>query len=210
MNRTTRIVAAVLVLAAAALGWLFSTRSGGLVQERLGLLDPARIVIVRTPGGLLQVSTVEKAEEFGWKTSWQCPLVDCSGLTPPTISRIKVKASYVYVVPLAAEWKLEWKADHYELRVPPLQLQEPVGFSTQDLQIRSETSWASPSVTANREELLKHLGPELVSRGRQIEYMQAQRAAAAKTVEEFARKWMREQGLKADKPLKVEFGAPAL
>jgi hypothetical protein len=210
MRRGPTIVAVVVLLVAAAFGWLFLTKSGGLVQERLGLLDPARIVIVRTPGGLLQVSTVEKAEEFGWRTSWQCPLVDCSGLVPPTVSRIKVKASYVYVVPLAAEWKLEWKAGHYELRVPPLQLQEPVGFSTQDMQIQTETSWASPSVTGNRENLLRNLGPELASRGRQIEYLQAQRAAAAKTVEEFARKWMREQGLSNDKPLKVQFAPPGL
>jgi hypothetical protein len=208
--RRSRALAFTLLLAVAAAGWLFFTRSGVLVQERLGLLDPARIVIVRTPGGLLQVSTVEKAEEFGWKTSWDCPLVDCSRVVPPTVSHVRVKASYVYVVPLAAEWKLEPKGDHYELRVPPLQLQEPVGFSTQDLQIRTQTTWASPSVTGNREQLLRHLGPELAARGRQVEYLQAQRDAAAKTVEEFARKWMREQGVRADKPVKVQFGAPAL
>ncbi len=211
VRSTPRIVAACAVVFVVGLAaWLFFTRPGGLVQERLGLLDPARIVIVRTPGGLLQVSTVEKAEDFGWKTSWSCPLVDCAGLVPPTISRIRVKASYVYVVPLAAEWKLEPKPDHYELRVPPLQLQEPVGFSTQDLQIQTQASWASPSASGNREQLLRNLGPELASRGRQIEYLQAQRAAAAKTVEEFARKWMREQGLKADKPLRVVFGPPGV
>lgn len=204
-----RSAVVLLALLAAAGAWLFLTRSGGVLQERLGLLDPARIVIVRTPGGLLQVSTVEKVEEFGWKTSWQCPLLDCSGLMPQTVSRIKVRASYVYVVPLAAEWKLEWKGDRYELRVPPLQLQEPVGFATQDLQVQTEASWASPSVAGNRENLLRNLGPELASRGRQLEYLQAQRAAAARTVEEFARKWMREQGLKDDKPLRVQFGAPA-
>lgn len=192
------------------LGWLLFTSSGRLAQERLGILDPDRIVVVRTPGGLLQVSSIEKAEEFGWKTAWQCPLVDCAGFVPPTVSRIRVKATYVYVVPLAAQWKLEPRGDHYELRVPPLQLQEPVGFSTHDLQIQTTTTWASPPVDGNREQLLRNLGPELASRGRQLEYLRAQREAAAKTVEEFARKWMREQGLKADKPLKVQFEAPAL
>ncbi|HEX7892195.1 MAG TPA: hypothetical protein VF522_22790 [Ramlibacter sp.] len=193
------------VFAAAAAAWW--TR--GPREEALAVLDPARIVLLRTPGGFLEVGALEKVEEFGWSSRYTCPLVDCPALLGPTISRIRVRAHYVYRVPLAAEWQLVREGDHYLLTVPEPQLQAPVAFHTADMQIQTtESSWLSPPAAPNREAVIRHLGPELAQRGADPAYLQAQRGNAEKTVQEFARKWMLEQGRQAALPLRVRFQGP--
>lgn len=197
-----RWLAFAIVLAVAAALWLFRSPR----QEAVALLDPASIILVRTPGGFLEVGTLEKVEEFGWSSRYTCPLVDCPALLTPTISRIRVRAHYVYRVPLAAEWKLTRQGDHYELTVPEPQLQVPVGFQTADMQIQTtESSWLSPPAAPNREAVIRHLGPELAKRGTDAAYLNAQRPNAEKTVQEFARKWMLEQGNRAALPVRVTF-----
>jgi hypothetical protein len=169
-------------------------------------LDPAKVILLRTPGGLLEAAALEKVEEFGWSSRYTCPLVDCPSLLTPTISRIRVRAHYVYRVPLAAQWTLSLRGDHYALVVPQPQLQVPVAFHTQDMQVQTtESGWLSPPVAPNREAVVRHLGPELARRGAEAAYVEAQRAAAEKTVQEFARKWMVQQGTKTDLPIRVEF-----
>lgn len=197
------LVAALVLLAAA-----WSLR-GTIREEAVALLDPARVILLRTPGGFLEVGAMQKAEEFGWSSRYTCPIVDCSALLTPTISRVRVRAHYVYRVPLQAEWKLQLKDGHYELAVPPPQLQEPVAFHTSDMEIQTtEKGWLSPPAAPNREAVVRHLGPELARRGNEPAYLQAQRANAEKTVQEFARRWMIEQGRKTDLPVKVTFSGP--
>jgi hypothetical protein len=200
------LVVGVLVLIAAA--WFARTPR----EQSVAALDPARIVLLRTPGGFLEVGALEKVEEFGWSSRYTCPFVDCPDLLGPTISRIRVRARFVYRIPLAAEWKLVPRGDHYELAVPEPQLQVPVAFHTQDMQIQTtEKSWLSPPAAPNREAVVRHLGPELARRGAEPAYLRAQQANAEKTVAEFAQKWMLEQGAKPALPVKVKFrgGYPA-
>ncbi|MDB5858665.1 MAG: hypothetical protein JWQ76_2354 [Ramlibacter sp.] len=199
------IAAAALLSLLAALWFTHGSKSGPVV-----ILDPARIILLRTAGGFLEVGAMEKVEEFGWSSRYTCPLVDCPDLLTPTISRIRVRAHYVYRLPLADEWKLELAGDHYKLTVPQPQLQAPVGFHTNDFEIQTVTSgWFSPPAAANREAVIRHLGPELAQRGSQLPYLEAQRPNAEKTVQEFARKWMIEQGKKASLPIRVAFSAPS-
>lgn len=197
------LVAAVVAMAAAA-WWTRGPR-----EEALAVLDPARIVLLRTPGGFLEVGALEKAEEFGWSSRYTCPLVDCPQLLGPTISRIRVRAHFVYRIPLADEWKLVREGDHYLLTVPEPQLQVPVAFHTGDMQIQTtEKSWLSPAEAPNREAVIRHLGPELARRGADPAYLQAQRPNAEKTVQDFARKWMLEQNRQAALPIRVRFQGP--
>jgi hypothetical protein len=197
---------AVGLLALAALAWV----ARGPRSEAVAVLDPARIIVLRTPGGFLEVAALEKVEEFGWSSRYTCPVVDCPSLLAPTIARVRVRAHFAYRVPLAAEWKLTLHGDHYELAVPEPELQVPVAFHTDDMQVQTtETGWLSPPAGPNREAVVQHLGPELARRGSDAAYLQAQRPAAEKTIQEFARKWMLEQGSKATLPIRVVFRAPA-
>ncbi len=194
------LAAGLLVLLAAA--WFARAPR----EQAVAVLDPARIVLLRTPGGFLEVGALEKVEEFGWSSRYTCPIVDCPDLLGPTISRIRVRARFVYRIPLAAEWKLVPRGDHYELAVPEPQLQVPVAFHTQDMQIQTtEKSWLSPPAAPNREAVVRHLGPELARRGAESAYLRAQQPNAERTVAEFAQKWMLEQGAKPTLPVKVKF-----
>jgi hypothetical protein len=204
MNKIAFATAAVL-LGVAAVAWhQFGKRPAG---ERVEMLDPARVEMIRTPGGLLEVSAMEKVEEIGWRTSWACPLVDCSGL-PQTVSKIRVKAQYAYQIPLAAEWRLQLEGDRYKLTVPPLQLRRPVAFDTLGMQIETQAGVFSPAAAPNRENAIRHIGPELAQRGATAAYTDAQQATAEKTVREFAQKWMMEQGKKPARPITVVFTGP--
>ena len=207
MKHRTSLTLAAVVLAAVLGAWYqwggFATRG-----EAVDTLDPARVEFIRTPGGFLQVGEMRKVEEFGWQTTWACPFVDCSKL-PKTISKVRVKAQYVYRIPLAEQWRLEPEGDRYKLTVPPLQLQRPVAFDTGSMEIlTTEQSVFSPGAAPNRENAVRHLGPELAQRGASLAYMDAQRQNAERTVVEFARKWMLEQGKKDDRPILVVFDGP--
>lgn len=197
------------IVAVAVLGlWQQLGKIGTTAEQKVEILDPARVELIRTPGGFLQVSEMRKVEEFAWQTAWECPFVDCKKL-PKTVSTIRVGAHYVYRIPLAAEWRLQPEGDHYKLTVPPLQLQRPVAFDTTKMEIfTTEKSILSPAAAPNRENAVRHLGPELEQRGFSLAYADAQHGSAEQTVREFARTWMVEQGKKADRPIEVVFTGP--
>lgn len=201
-TRMAWAAAAVLLLLVLVSGW----RSWGTREEATALLDPARVRIVRTPGGMLEVATLQKVEEFGWQVSHTCPLVDCGELLGKTTSEIKVTAHYTYRIPLEAQWTLRFDKDHYELVVPPPQPKVPVAFDTAGMQIRTEKGgWLSPSAGPNREAVVRHLGSELSRRADRDDYRRLAQQAAAATVAEFARKWMGEQFGPTPHPVRVSF-----
>ncbi len=202
-------IAIVTLVAAALIGiWNQLGKIGSTSETRVEILDPAKIQLIRTPGGFLQVTEMRRAEKFAWQTGWECPFLDCSKL-PKTISKIRVKAHYVYRIPLAAQWRLEPAGQHYNLTVPPLQLQTPVAFDTTTIDIvTTESSILSPAVAPNRDRVLRHLGPELAQRGTGPAYMNAQQREAEQTVRDFAQKWMLEQGRKIERPIHIKFDGP--
>jgi hypothetical protein len=174
-------------------------------QERVVIADPARIVVIRTPGGMLEVATITREEEFGWSTRYQCPLIDCPAILRKTVSKVRVPVHYVYRVPLAETWSLVPRGDHFELTVPGLEPQSPVAFETAKLQVETSRGWFTPPAHGNEQALVRELGSELGRRSGQERYLTIAQPHASKTVEEFARKWMAEQKLPTDKPIRVRF-----
>jgi len=204
-RQTVGVLAAVVVGIAVAVSGSWQGRKEQAVQ----VLDPARIVLLRTPGGFLEVGSLEKAEEFGWSSSWDCgPVADCGKLFGTTVSRLRVRARYTYRIPLADEWRLVRDGAQWRLQVPEVQLATPVPFHTNDIEISTNAGWLSPPVGPNRELLLRNIGPELARRGVDPAYLQAQRPLAQKTVAEFARRWMLEQRKGSDLPIQVTFSGP--
>jgi hypothetical protein len=203
-SRRAWLAAVVLLGSIAAIGW----RSWGTREEAVTALDPARLRIVRTPGGMLEVATLQKVEEFGWQVAHTCPLIDCGELLGRTTSEIKVTAHYTYRIPLEPQWTLRFDRDHYELVVPPLEAKAPVAFDTSGLQIRTEKGgWLSPAAGPNREAVVRHLGGELATRAQRQDYKRLAEQSAAATVAEFAGKWMGEQMDPAQHPIRVSFKA---
>ena len=207
MTPHRRILWALALICGAIVLW-FAARWAWQRDTSMTMLDPAQIILIRTPGGMLEVGKLIRTEEFGWSSRYNCPIIDCPDLFKPTISRVRVRAHYVYRIPLAAQWKLEPRGTHYALAVPEMEPQRPVSFETSTMEIATERQgWFSPPSAPNREAVVRHMGPELDRRSAQPQYLQATREQAAQTVQEFARKWMREQGLGKDLPIRVTIGS---
>lgn len=195
------VIAATVYLLAAGGPW-FSKK-----QQKDERIDPAQVIVIRTPGGLLEVSTLVKNEEFGWSTKHTCPLLDCGSLLKATITEIRVPVHYTYRVPLAESWTLRLNGASYELTVPNEQPAVPAAIDLTKVEMRTSKGWLSPDAKENRETLLRQLGPELARRSKQPPYIDAQREQARRTVAEFAQKWMVQQGLNpiASDAIKVRF-----
>lgn len=191
-----RIKPLLALAVAAVLGVLaYQALRPGIQQEQVKLLDPAQVIVVRTPGGLLEVATLSRIEEFGWQTTYTCPLLDCGKLLGATVTRLRVPVHYTYRVALAPTWELRREGQDYVLRVPSLLPALPPAMETARLELETKGGWTSPGRELNVQSTLRQLGPELERRANQPHYLAAQEPQAAKTVAEFARKWMREQGM---------------
>ena len=198
-------IAALLLVVAGALFWMLRGTTTHEIQ--IHELAKDEIILVRTPGGMLEVSTLIKNEDFGWSTEHSCPPVDCSFLGK-TVSQLRIPAHYTYRVPLAAHWTLRFKGSYYELKVPAVEPKLPVALDLAKIERRTDKGLLAPNTTEHRESMLKHLGPEVDRRAGQQLNIEAQREAARTTVGEFARKWMLEQGVdlkRKDLPIKVFF-----
>lgn len=156
------------------------------------ILDPNKVIILRTPGGMLELATIIVNEEYAWKTEWECPFIDCSFLGQ-TVSTIRIPAHYTYRIPLADEWRLEPENNHYVLTVPYYQPKLPVAVDLSKIQVWTTRGWLAPSSKVNQDALLKKLGPWLEKKANQERYIKMQENEAKKTIIEFATKWMQRQ-----------------
>ena len=119
MKHLKLLLAAAAAIAAGLLAW--QALAPGTRQERVALLDPAQVIVLRTPGGLLEAATLSRIEEFGWQTTYTCPLIDCGKLLGATVTRLRVPVHYTYRVALAAAWELRPEGNGYALQVPAAQ-----------------------------------------------------------------------------------------
>lgn len=199
------MLAVVLLLAGATFAWLGPLRMPfGRSQQAVPALDPTQVLVLRTPGGHLEVSTLVKVEEFGWRSSYTCPWRDCDWLGH-RLGTIRAPVHYTYRIPLAETWTLRPDGNGYVLSVPAPQPLLPPAVDLAKAEFRSEKGGLlAPDGAANQALLMRHLGPELERRAGRSEYLRAQAPMAERTVREFAQKWMREQLGASATPLRVE------
>ena len=196
---------AVVVLSGIAVLAVSRLHVTGSQREQVALLDPAQVIVLRTPGGMLEVATLSRIEEFGWQTTYSCPLIDCGRLLGATVTRLRVPVNYTYRIPLAETWQLRPEGNDYVLEVPAVQPATPPAIDTANLQMETRGAWSSPGQDLNVQSTLHQLGPELERRATLPPYLQMQEPHAAKTVAEFAQKWMREQGKTTTAKVRVVF-----
>jgi hypothetical protein len=161
--------------------------------EKVSRLSKDDLVILRTPGGMLEVSSLIKNEDFAWSTSHTCWVIRCDKFLRPTVSDVRLPVHYTYRIPLSEKWTLAAKGRYYLLSVPQEQAKLPAAMDFSKMEIKTDKGWFSPSITDNREALLRHLGKDLDRRAVQPAYINAQREQARKTVSDFAQKWMAQQ-----------------
>ncbi len=188
-RRIIGLVGLVLLIGALGAGYWY----GVYKTEKTWIPIVNAYKVVRTPGGMLEVATLQKTEALAWQTSWVCPLNICASL-PKQHTQISALVHYTYRIPLAEYWVLEKTNDaplRYRLKVPKPEPLLPVAVDLPSIRILNNGKVFAPS-GPTQQQMQTDMQPQLETKAKSDEYISLQNAAAVKTVQEFARIWMRD------------------
>ena len=188
------MVTARVVLAAAGIFFISLTANVFLVYKyfshdakpeiRTVTVDEA--VVMRTKGGLLEVSTINATELFESAqdhTILGIPLAK-------TIARIRVPAVYRYHIELAPEWKIVHRDDSFFVVTPPVKPSLPVAIDTARLESESLGAWSVFTGSSLLVPMQRSITQALATKSTTPKYIELQREIARKTVAEFVEKWL--------------------
>ncbi|MES1190908.1 MAG: hypothetical protein ABUS47_07505 [Steroidobacter sp.] len=143
-------------------------------------------VVMRTNGGLLEVSTITAPEQFESTkdhTIFGIPV-------GTTITHIRVPATYRYHIELAPEWKILLRDKTFVVVAPSVKPSLPVAIDTAKLEAQSFGVW---SVFTGHEQialLQRSITQALADKANSGKYIDMQRESARATVKEFVKKWL--------------------
>jgi len=196
--RTAAVLAAVVVALA-----------GGLAYDRFfarwSVLDTSVTasglpVVMRTPGGLLEIATVTVHERFkrtDTKEFWGIPL-------GTTVSIIQVPVVYRYHIEMAREWPIHVSGNTAIVRTGEVKPSLPVAIDTSRMEKYTQSGWARFNKDENLALLERSITPELQTRSQLPAIRQLAIDAGRHTVREFVTTWLlKEQGWKRDADHKV-------
>ena len=169
-----------------ALGYAFAPTSNTTAGS--GALDDA--IIMRTEGGLLEVSTVTRTETFDSNTVHTVLGVPVAN----TIASIRVPATYRFHIQLAQEWRLLVRDKTFVAVAPPIKPSLPVAIDTGKLEAYSGGFWSQFTGNTAVSQLQRSITGTLNAKARQSQLIEFQRPHARKTVAEFIKKWVLTQG----------------
>ena len=190
-NRTLALSMIALCIGAAL--WFVYTKysnlrpwavTGSEVHSELG----SEILVMRTPGGFLEVSTINANEQFDKKFVYSV-----FGMrVGETVPHIRVPAVYRYHIELAPEWKIVRTDEVFTVVTPRVKPSLPVAVDLAKMEKDVGGSWAL--VPFNEAEdldaLQREITRKLAEKAASPVYLQLQREAARKTVTEFVKKWL--------------------
>jgi hypothetical protein len=146
-------------------------------------------VVMRTPGGLLEVSTIASEERFDSSTTHTILGVPVG----KTVAQIRVPAVYRYHIPLASEWTFRLAGNALVVIAPRIQASLPVAINTAKLESFASGIWSPltgpEAIQALQQSITAHLATKAISPS----LLSLQRESARKTVTEFIHKWVIEQ-----------------
>jgi hypothetical protein len=146
-----------------------------------------KVEVVRTEGGLLQVSTIHSPEYFMATKPHSLLGYDLG----PTTTHIRVPATYHYHIELAREWRVRVRPDRTVIVVAPsIKPTLPVAIDTARLERHAEGRWSMLTGTSELEALQKTITQQLAGKASTASYIKYQRESARSTVSEFVRKWL--------------------
>ncbi len=148
------------------------------------------MVVMRTPGGLLEVSTITNEERFDSAPQTHTVLGVPVG---KTVAHISVPAVYRYHIPLAKDWTFRVTGDALVVVAPQIQPSLPVAIDTGKLQSYSSGVWSPFTGQAVVDALQRSITASLGVKAASPAFMQLQRESARQTVGEFVQKWVVQQ-----------------
>lgn len=143
-------------------------------------------IVMRTKGGLLEVSTIKSPERF--EASQDHTILGI--FVGKTITRIRVPAVFRYHIELAPEWRILLRDKTFIVVAPPVKPTLPVAIDTALLEKESSGVWSMFTGSALLEQLQQSITLALAKKAASPTYVQLQREAARKTVAEFVKKWL--------------------
>lgn len=146
-------------------------------------------VVMRTPGGLLEVSTIATDERFDSNTTHTVLGVPVG----KTVAQVRVPAVYRYHIPLAKEWTFRMAGNAMVVIAPRILSSLPVAIDTGKLESYSSGIWSPLTGPEAIEALHKSITAHLATKAVSPQLVLLQRESARKTVTEFIHKWVIEQ-----------------
>lgn len=182
-------ILSVLVAASLALNTFLAYRvwfAPGAVQTSHSTQD---MVVMRTPGGLLEVSTVTAEERFESTTQHTVLGVPVG----KTVALIRVPAVYRYHIPLAQDWSFRIAGSTLVVVAPAVRPSLPVAIDTGKLQSFSSGLWSPLTGAEAVAALQSPITLQLAKKAATPQLLLLQREAARQTVGEFVQKWVVDQ-----------------
>lgn len=185
--RRARWLAVLLVASVGVNGLLAWRFADERRQHALQLASIDEVAVLRTEGGLLQVSTIRSPESFQATQPHDLLGIDLGA----TVSRIRVPATFHYHVPLQREWPVTVRRDGTVIVIAPtVQPTLPVAIDTARLEKYAEGTWSFFTGAAELDALQRTITQTLAMKAASPSYLAFQREAARETVSEFVRQWL--------------------
>lgn len=149
---------------------------------------PEEIVVMRTPGGLLEVSTVRARESIETRFTYELLGIPVGNTAP----RIRVPVVYRYHIELAPEWRVLRHQTSFTVVTPPVKPSLPVAVDFAGMEKDVAGTWILVPFTATSDldDLEKSISARLAMNASNPVYLQMQRESARLTVTEFVKKWL--------------------
>lgn len=144
------------------------------------------MLVMRTPGGMLEVSRIKAQEVFDGKYANEFLFMSFE----PTVARIRVPAVYTYRIPLAKEWKVLRFGQDFAVVAPKVEPALPVAVDLRKLEKNAYGTWSIFTGTDSLDATQRAITTKLALKARSHAYITLQRDYARKTVAEFVRKWL--------------------
>lgn len=191
--RRGAVAGLALAVAIALLGWFVCERISGRSVIQTSALASGVPVVMRSPGGLLEIATVTVHERFkrtDTREFWGIPL-------GTTVSIIQVPVTYRYHIALAKEWPIYIEGTTALVRAGEVLPSLPVAIDTARMEKYSQSGWARFNRDENLQQLERSITPELQTRAGNPAIRQLATDAGRQTVREFVTTWLlKEQGWK--------------
>jgi hypothetical protein len=195
-RRTTGKVTLLVALASLAIGATVAVvvmKAGlpGLWSSERGAIRSGagdEIMVMRTRGGLLEVSRIQATEVFDTRF-----VHTFAGIrVGETVPRIRVPALYRYHIELAPEWRVLRTDDTFTVVAPPAQPSLPVAVDLARMEKDVAGTWVLLPFTGEEslDDLERGITAKLAQKAALPAYIQLQREDARRTVAEFVRKWL--------------------
>lgn len=189
-GRVATVLAALCVALLLAWSWqkfhsfrFWQTQQGDVVSAA-----PDEILVMRTPGGLLEVSRIHATEVFETKFIHSVLGVEVGETSP----RIRVPVVYRYQVALAPEWNVMRTGTEFSVVAPPVRPALPVAVDLGRMERQASGTWILLPFTETSalDDLQRDITARLAKKAVSPAYLKLQREDARQTVAEFVRKWL--------------------